>query len=287
MGKNKSNKKWGRPIVRCVDSYVAGPTVTIMTGVHGNEISGVEALKKAISNVKIRRGKVYFIIANPGALAHQKRQLEMNLNRAFLPPESLTNSERTSYERFLAECLMPYLNKSDALLDLHSTLSSPAIPFVICEPNGFKIARKIPFDIISIGWGKTHPGSTDAYMNNRDKIGICVECGQHNDPKSRNRAEDAIGVFLGELGLIKKTKTPGEAKDQRIIQATSLFKCRKNFVPSQDFADFSNLNKDQLIGTDGGKKIYCPEKGMFILFCYKCQQPGQEAFALAREITVD
>jgi succinylglutamate desuccinylase len=67
-----------------LDSEINGPSVSIFSGVHGNELAGIEAVKKAIEKVKIKKGKVYFVFANEEAILRNTRYVQKNLNRCFL-----------------------------------------------------------------------------------------------------------------------------------------------------------------------------------------------------------
>jgi len=94
----------------------------------------------------------------------------MNLNRAFLPDELLTESQKNTYEYVRSRELMEIFKKSDYTLDVHSspTLGSP--PMVICEKNAEKIAAYFPFSIRCIGFDTIEPGSTEYAMNSLGKI---------------------------------------------------------------------------------------------------------------------
>lgn len=270
-----------KPIIKTVSGKNFGPTVTIMAGVHGNEKQGVYALKIAQKKFKIIAGKVHWIIANPGALQKNKRFLEMNLNRAFKPENNLNKEQAASYERSLAKEIIPFLDDSSALLDLHSVSNLPATPFIICEPEYFDVARKFPLKIISFGWGNVHPGSTDEYMNERGKAGICVECGHHKEAAAQKRALLSIEIFLENFGLIKPLKRRKTVK-QTAISPEYIYKCKKNFKVKYLFPDFTFIKKGTFIGTDGQERIFSTFDG-YIIFAGDCEKPDMEAFVLGKK----
>ena len=104
-------------------------TTTIMVWVHWNELSWVNALFEILDEIKIISWKVYFIFANLEALKLNQRQFEKNMNRCFTE-----NNIWTTYEDKRANEIIPYLQKSDYLLDVHNTLNkNNSIPFLISE----------------------------------------------------------------------------------------------------------------------------------------------------------
>lgn len=271
------------PSIIVKEGKLPGRTVTVMGGVHGNEPCGVEAVQRAVREIEIKRGKVYFIIANLAAIEHSVRQTDMNLNRAFRPEATLTEKERGSYERKRALELMPYLDESEALLDIHSSMSKESIPFIICEPHSFGIAKKLPFPIRSHGWDAIEPGGTDSYMNRRSPKGngICIECGYHLDPEAPKRAFDSIQVFLRLMDIIDGESELQEYR-QREIDACFIYHTTENFEVAEDFADFQRLGEDELVGYDGRRPVYAPFDGV-IIFARNRETAGEEAFIMGKE----
>ncbi len=262
-----------------------GKIVTIMGGVHGNEPCGVEALRKAIEEIEIINGKVYFIFANLAAYALGIRQTQMNLNRAFRHGNSLTGEEKTSYERIRALELMPYLRKSVALLDIHSSSNQRSTPFIICEPHSFDVAKRLPFPIRSHGWDKIEPGGTDYYVNKNPfkGKGICIECGYHLDPEAPKRAYESILIFLRLMNMVDGDKNIPINSAQKQIDASFIYHTKTDFsVVSGSFPDFGRINEGTVIGYDGNRAITAPFDGV-VIFPQNCGGPGEEAFIFGRE----
>ena len=112
-----------------LNSNIKGNTTTIMVWVHGNELSWVNAVLEILKDIKVIAWKVYFIFANLKALEIWERQYEKNMNRCFL-----ININWSTYEDKRVREIIPYLQKSDYLLDVHNTLNtSNSIPFMISE----------------------------------------------------------------------------------------------------------------------------------------------------------
>ena len=275
------------PTILTFPGPVPGKTVAIFAGIHGNEIGGIFALRQLIDDLQtgkiiLEKGTLHLAFANLAGIARGIRQTDLNMNRAFHSDgNKLPEADRSSYERLRALELQPLLDQSEALLDLHSTLTESS-PFIICETHSFGIARLLPFSLISTGWDNVHGGSTDAYMNAQGKIGICVECGQHEDPEAKERARLSIAIFLNAMGLID-TEEKGGFSTQRRIHAKTIYKVVSSFaLSSVERPEFARLKQDELIGVDGAVPILAPTDSILI-FPRKTATIGEEAFVLGEE----
>jgi predicted deacylase len=172
---------------------------------------------------------------------------------------------------------MPYLEDADALLDIHSSGTETARPFVIAEPMAHQIAKYLPVPVISSGWDAIEPGATDGYMNSLNKIGICVECGFHEDGSSVDVAERAIRSFIAACGNSDDPVTPSNAQ---YIEVESMYKTRTDFTPSRQFDDFEPVKAGTVIGMDGGQEVRM-EKGGLVIFVRARKLAGEEAFVAA------
>lgn len=257
-----------------------GETVTVIGGVHGDEVCGVEALKSLISDLEIARGKVHFIFGNPRAIEQCVRLMEMNLNRAFKPVENFTADELSSYERERALYIMPFLQESEALLDIHSSSSKITQPFVICESNSFGIVSHLPVVLKARGFDELHPLGTDGYMNSIGKYGICIECGYHTDPAAVDVAKEAVLAFLSYFDIIDVALPP--AKEQTSVHAYGIYKTQTDFVRVREFGDFEKVSKGDVIGTDGGIPLEIEDDNSYVMFVNDCDGPNEEAFVCAR-----
>lgn len=256
------------------ESKNSGKTLAIFCGVHGNEKAGVYAVKKALRNLKIKKGGVYFVFANPKAIEKNVRFTEKNLNRCFLKKQ-----KGVSYEEKRAIELIKILKQSDALLDVHSSYNSDTIPFAITD-NGLDIVKNMNFEIIANGFDNIEPGATDGYMKKNNKIGICIECGYLGKSEENiDLAYDSIIQFLQYFEAIDKLKDKNTIK-QKILYVDKIQKItNKNFKLTRSFADFETISKNTLIATDESKK-YITDKESVILFGIPGKPVGAEAYIL-------
>lgn len=255
-----------------------GKTVAILAGVHGNEICGIKAFDSLITKIKINSGKAIFIYANLEAIKQNKRFVEKNLNRCFLKEQPVDIAE--SLEGRTAKEIMPFLDKVQAMLDIHASFTKDSLPFVICDKKWINKAGMFDANLVSYNWDPFEPGSTDYYMNLQGKPGFCYECGYLADETASERAEQAIKQFLiwteSCIGTLK-------IKNQKVIRVKSIYKNSiAPFTKSRYFPDFTKLKNKTLIGIEGEKEIY-GEEGDILLFVRDCQSLNEECFLIAKE----
>ncbi|ETL80937.1 hypothetical protein L917_18616 [Phytophthora nicotianae] len=186
----------------------AGPTVTLVGGVHGNERIGVEvldALRLALLRAaplstannlfpRITRGSVTLVYGNPRAQRIGKRGSEphADLNRCF-PRDLLEIPEQeldSNYEQRRAKELAPLFAASDLLVDLHST-NKPSPPFV--RLSGYdkvpaqlmRISGRLPTKMLLLDpkhlIGDGNVALTDEFVGVHGGMGICYESGLASD----------------------------------------------------------------------------------------------------------
>jgi succinylglutamate desuccinylase len=260
-----------------------GRTSVLLAGVHGNEPCGLQAFEELLPVLKIDAGEVFFVVGNPNAVASNVRQTEFNLNRAFKPDNLLSDFERSSYEYHRAQYLKRYLDQAWALLDIHSSFTPKSIPFVICEENAYGIASHFPVELVVSGFDRHQPGGTDYYMNATGKIGMCIECGYHTDPRAKIIATEAILSFLGSRGHIAPTPRLLPVDKQRRVEVHTLYHTKVDFKLAKAWSDFETVPPVSIIGTDGTHELVA-ERDMIILFARNCNGAGEEAFLLGKTI---
>lgn len=258
------------------DSGKAGPTLAIIGGVHGNEPCGIKAIAAVKDEIKPKKGKIIYIIANKEAIKENKRFIEKDLNRSF------DSKSREALEERTAQDIKPYLQAADAMLDIHASRTPDTERFIICEQHSIAAAKNLAADKILIGIDEFHGGSTDAYMNKQGKVGICIECGWNEDEKTTKAAKESIKAFCAAYGLIEETKA---AAGKKLFKAKMIYKnTTESFTPAKPFKDFEKITKGITIGHDGIKQIIA-QKDAHILFCRSASTPGEECFLLTDQIT--
>ena len=264
-----------------------GPKLAVFAAIHGNETVGVRAFEKILPDISIDSGEVTFVVANPLALEANKREINANMNRIF--KEDLDKGDAPEFER--AKKLKAIMDDSDALLDVHSFNDPTGEPFLICRPDMYDLAGQMPFRIVSTGWNKTHPGSTDWYMETIGKPGLGAECGSlHKVEEYIPLAIQTIYTFLKYYGAIDEIPEEyrfefPKQKDFVMVEE-QVYKQNEDFRFSREFKNFDELEEGELIATDGDIK-YFAKKGQFVLFPRADKPVGGEVFTLGRRVNVD
>lgn len=257
-----------------LNSYKVWNTTTIMVWVHGNELSWVNAMLDILKDIKVISWKVYVIFANLKALEINKRFYEKDLNRCFIK-----NNIWKTYEDKRANEIIPYLEKSNYLLDIHNTLNEKnSIPFLISEhKNLWKY-----FDVnYVISWfDKLHPGWSDGYTNSIWKIGLCLEVWNLFDIKWQKIAKTGILNFLAFTWNIYWISKINES--QNFINFNYIYKNKTmDFRFSKPFLDFEKVNEWDIICYDGWKTIEAPYDS-YILFSNIPNKIWNETFCLGK-----
>jgi predicted deacylase len=271
-----------KPIKITLQGTLPGRRVAIFCGVHGNERAGVMTVDYLKENLVLTKGEVVLVYANPPAIEKNVRQVNQNLNRSFIKKTTLLN-----YEDEVARELMQLLDTCDALLDLHSYREplGEGIPFLICETNCFDLASKLDFGIIASGFDKIEKGSTDGYMFNNSKIGICAELGAIETPEKFVE----LGIktsyqFLRFFGLVEQNYAY-DSVEQSFIEANYLYKkASHKFEFSKKFKTFDQVSEGEKIAIDGEKELFAASRGR-ILFPQSTSPLGVEAYIFAKDLS--
>ncbi|MDP2103963.1 MAG: succinylglutamate desuccinylase/aspartoacylase family protein [Candidatus Gracilibacteria bacterium] len=261
-----------------------GPRVAIFGGIHGNEICGIKTLDFLRDNIRPTRGTLILCYGNVEAIKQGKREVDYNLNRLFLAPEQYTDTMKSSYEYTRAQELIEVLDTCDYLLDIHSSPTDGSPPFIICEDDAKDIAEYLPFDIRSYGFSTVEPGGTEGYMYTKGKIGIGVECGNHNDPAAILKARETALSFLGSLGMV--TDVSMKKYPQKVYRANYTYRTQTDdFKIARKFEDFETVKQGDILGYDSGKPILSEMDGN-ILFARDRKKRGVEGFVMIAPVGV-
>lgn len=255
-----------------------GKTVGVFAGVHGNELAGVRAIHNLLPTLRIKAGTVYFVLANPPAIARKERSIIKNLNRCFF-----TGNDGMTWEDERARELMAILDKCDGLLDLHGYNGKESDVFAITDSAGVELARHLPISAILTGISDVATGGTDCYMTSQGKVGICLECGSNFAPeKFTSLAEQSILTFLAHYGLIDKPKaTRSQPAMYRVVQVVK--RETADFEFGQTYLNFQKLEPGQQFAMDGQRKFIAADN-TYILFPRSKQKIGEESFILLNKI---
>lgn len=260
-----------------------GKKVLILGAVHGNEICWPFAINKIIKDIndwkiEIKRWEVTFIpVCNPEAYKQNKRYIDANLNRVIK-----YHKDADSYEQKLANELINYIRKADVILDIHS-IPSEGKPFVFqdyIDKETEKFAKVLGTKNIVKWWPEmyenTDSSDTIWFAHKNNKLGVLIECGNHNDPKSQETARLAISNTL-KIFNITDWK-PKFLKQYNSITAEKIYLKNKEWLFEKDRNHLDEIKKWEVIANyENWEKIIMPYD-WYILLPYLEAQIWDEWF---------
>jgi Succinylglutamate desuccinylase / Aspartoacylase family len=264
-----------------------GKVLTVLGAVHGNEVCGVEAIKRVIEEIDLgeltlKRGVLKLIpVANPLAYKQGVRYVDRNLNRSLYPKE-----HKRDYEDYLDPILCSLLDETDIVLDLHS-FASQGEPFIFLEDSHIdeeQYARTLGVEHFVYGWSEAfgimqdkESQGTVEYARYKGKIAVTLECGHHADPRAVDVGYQAIIQSLFFFDLIdpacasaQRFKVSSAARSikpsQRCIRMRTVYYHQKGAVLAKPWKHLDRVAKDEPMAFLGGDEaVLAPADGFIIL----------------------
>jgi N2-acetyl-L-2,4-diaminobutanoate deacetylase len=284
-----------------------GPRLIVLGAVHGNEICGPAAIRRAIEECRtgdllIRRGEVTFVpVANPKAYRQNTREGDRNLNRDLREkPVPLDHEDR------LGNRLCGLLRQHDVLLDIHS-FRGEGIPFVFFGPENntgplesFRraeeegaFARCLGTSVLIHGWldvyarliaarerlglprlPVTEGFGTTEYMRFAGGYGVTLECGAHEDPASAEIGYAAIRNALAHLGLVDAPLP--ERRLQTVIRIVDVIVCEADGDRIEGACRTGDaLSAGQVIARRANGEAVTAPSASFLIFPNPNAKPGE------------
>jgi len=286
-------------IPRTIDTYtqnISGPCVICVGAMHGNEPTGVHAIKRVFARLQSEqpnfRGQFIGLHGNRTAFQKHVRQIDRDLNRVWKQERTARLIEQvridssvssifdnTSYSENLSvedveqiELLRTLLNIFEHatgeiyLLDLHTT-SSKSAPFLVMGDTlrNRKFAKYFPAPVL-LGLEEQLEGSLTEWVNSQGHIAIAFEAGQHKAAESIDIHESAIWIALAASGCIQRGEVPVvQHAPMTIASKTSGLpkfmevRIRHHVLPKHQFAmkpGYKNFQRVQK-----GELLACNRKG--------------------------
>ncbi|MEE9395137.1 MAG: succinylglutamate desuccinylase/aspartoacylase family protein [Planctomycetota bacterium] len=288
-----------------------GPTIVVTSAIHGNEPAGTIATQRVLDTLEREkislRGRLLALLGNRAAFANKTRFLAHDLNRGWKEsdiqrlrqksPEALTAEDLE--QREILDFLSPYLDKAQqplVFLDLHST-SGAAQPFS-CMADVLR-NRPIAFSFgipVVLGLEEVIDGTMLGYFCDLGHIGVAVEGGQHDDPRTVDNHEATIWMTLVAAGALDAKDIPNfqthrQVLEQAVQDLPQVFEIRHRHVIAEGdaysmtpgFANFVPCHAGQKLGLDRHGAVEAPESGYVMLPRYQSQ--GDDGFFIARPVS--
>lgn len=286
-----------------------GVTVMVVGSIHGNEPSGLLAMRKIGTELRklerALRGRVYLIAGNTRALREDVRFIDADLNRHWTPeiialnsPDSTirTNRVEDAEQRELLRIFERiFLTARDEVyaLDLHSTSSiSPPFAMIGDTLRNRDFARKFPATIL-LGIEEQLNATILEYINNLGAVTLGFEAGEHKDKTAVDNQEALVWLALHHSGCLggeyvdveRHERTLREAMGRpRIIEIRHRHAITPadNFEMEPGYENFEPVKKGEVVAHDKAGEIRIKEKGLILMPLY--QKLGDDGFFIGREI---
>jgi succinylglutamate desuccinylase len=296
-------------VIGRLGSPTDGPTLICLGGVHGNEPAGEKGLERVVAELERRgallRGEFIALAGNRGAIAQGTRWVDEDLNRMWLRTEvdrlndgaPTVTSEEVELLELEAE-IDAALRRAEQdvwFLDLHTT-SGEGPPFGVLDDTLPNREFAQIFDIpIVVGLEEELDGTVLSYYVSKGLRTFGLECGQHDDPASIDRAEAAIWLALVGVGLIPERDAPDlDAKRRVLRQGTGLMPRvvevrHRHPVDETDefrmrpgFLSFQPVKGGETLAQDRHGEVQAPYDGILLMPLYQTQ--GEDGFFIVRPV---
>ncbi|MFI3241377.1 MAG: succinylglutamate desuccinylase/aspartoacylase family protein [Alphaproteobacteria bacterium] len=255
------------------DTGIKGANILILGAVHGNEVSGTNALfelKEKLDNkeVVLKSGCLTIIpVANPLAFEQKVRFVEKNLNRII----GVYDNPQCVEEEFASEIAREIL-KNEYVLDLHSTHNQGEEPFVFLDyptAENKKMVDAVDVSFVVTNWPDIYENSGMAdmstekfsYINNVNAI--TVECGYHNDVNSLEIAKNTIYNVLIKLDMLQGLVF--QRNKQYVKMKTNVVKIKEGYL-TKSYKHLDNVFKGDVLAVyEDGTKIEAKEDGFILI----------------------
>ncbi|MDX1463522.1 MAG: succinylglutamate desuccinylase/aspartoacylase family protein [Marinirhabdus sp.] len=290
-------------IIGTYHSGNAGPLLWITAAVHGNEPSGVIALKRVFEALNEQnpqiKGTVVGVIGNTKALQEKVRFIDEDLNRTWTDDNlneknKTTNETREMFQ--IIDVLEKFSKNHDKryFIDCHTT-SSDSLPYISVQEVGDNDAWAQQFPIHRIrGFSDIVDGTIDGYFSEKGLNGFTVEAGQHESKASRTYHEGVIWFALENVcalnmndlhskpeALIKTKNDTPTPKTFKIIYRFGL-EAKDDFKMNPGFENFQPISKGEPLATLNGEPITSNWDAFIFMPLYQAQ--GNDGFFVVAEV---
>ncbi len=284
-----------------------GPTLIVIGGLHGNEPSGLGAMRSVAAALDSEglapRGELVMLVGNVKALAQGRRFIDHDLNRgwtherlaALRASGTMDAEDREQLE--LADALESALASTRGpayLLDLHAT-SAEGIPFAMCRDSdeARSFAAAFPLTMV-LGLLEAVDGTLASFLGSRC-VAVAVEGGQNSHPASVRNHEAVVWLSLAATGIVEESHVPGLAEHRAALARSRgdlprvLHVHQRHAIAPGDsfrmepgFANIQRVAANELLARDRAGDIRAPEPGFVLLPLY--QAMGDDGFFLGRAV---
>ncbi len=296
-------------VLGAVGDPTAGPTLIVIAAIHGNEPSGYHAFRRVLADLETAggglAGYVVGLTGNRRALARGVRFVDQDLNRVWCQ-ESVTGEAgdeagaQVSEDRETRELWAEVRTVLDravgpvSALDLHSTSGwGPA--FVVFDDTlaNRRLARSLEVPLI-LGIEEELEGTMLDFLSSVGVRTVGFEAGQHDDPRSVERAECAIWLTLAACGLLERGHPRVRASRRRLrtesrglpavveVRHRHAIRPGSGFEMLPNFRGFQPVDVGRTVARENGQPVDVPIGGLLLMPLYQPQ--GEDGYFVVRPI---
>lgn len=286
-----------------------GVSVIVVGSIHGNEPSGLLAMRK-IAPELLRledklNGRVYLVAGNTRALRNDVRYIDEDLNRHWTPELVERNSpgsgiapsgvedveQREMLEIF--DRIFGTAKDEVYALDLHST-SAESVPFAMIGDTlrNRAFARKFPATIL-LGIEEQLNSTILEHINNLGAVTLGFEAGEHKQKTAVDNQEALIWLSLYHSGCLSSEDVDVERHEKTLREAMGRpriieIRHRHAITPESGFEmkpgyeNFQPVTKGEVLADEELGEVTAKETGLILMPLY--QKLGDDGFFLGREI---
>lgn len=234
-----------------------GSPITAVIGcVHGDEVKGKKIIEH-LKGIKILKGMLIVILANPKALKCKKRFVCQDLNRSF-PGKKLGN-----YEEKLAYDIKRVINKCDYVIDVHFTTTNADSLAVVTKLNGATLDLINMLNPKRVALMKKSIGMNGLIYHCR--AGVALEYGENGCQAILKKTLSDIYIILGKLGMISKEIKKQKTKT-RFYKITNPIKKNPGYVANKNIKNFNLVKKGKVIAKNKDKELKAKKDFYPVLF---------------------
>jgi hypothetical protein len=285
-----------------------GRDVLVTALVHGNELCGAWAVLAALqAGLRPRRGALSLAFCNLAAFdrfdaqhADDSRFTDEDLNRVWGDMPWRGDAE-LSQEKRRALQLLPFVDRADWLLDLHS-MHAPGPPLALTglAPRHAELARQLQTPELLVADAGHVAGKR---MRDHGRFGqpdvddgsraLLIECGFHGELAARDVAIDMLGRFLIQSNCVDEADVPSHwlkplPSTQRLLQVTHAVTVQEGEPTdfSQPWATGQCVPQaGTLLGWNGGQPLRTPYADCTLVMpTVRHAKPGSTLVRLARQV---
>ncbi len=286
------------------------PTLILLAGIHGNEISGFFAIQNVQEQIEAQslvfKGNLYALSGNLNAISKGIRYENEDLNRLWSDEKievlyhkntDLTPEEKEQKELFtIIKDIFATHTGDFFFVDLHTT-SSPTTPFLTISDsiNNRCFSAHFPVPVV-LGIEEYIQGPLLTYINEYGYIGVGFEAGQHHDLQAIKMNEAFIWMALVHTGCLrledvteydnyKKTLNQLGGFTKQFFEIDYKYSIDKDedFKMKEGYENFQKIAKGEPLALSDAQDVIAPYQGRIFMPLYQSQ--GEDGFFIISRIS--